>query len=534
MSTRPVLFQVVDTGLRPGLENHALDRAWLRTHARGSHIPVLRFHRSLPTASLGRFQAAGRELRLDVCARRGIEVARRLSGGGALYLDPQQLGFSVIAPAAALRGIDSLTVALAVTGSAIAEALTSLGIRARFKQPNDLEIDGRKIASVFAACEAGAWLLQGTVLLGVDVKSMLEALKVPTEKLSRDGLAAARDRLTTVEDQLGTVPALEVLRGQVRDALARAFGWRPDDEVTTLSAPVPARLVEHERRAARLVDWSAPQAGAVEVLWKIESRTVRLRAQVDADGPRLRTVEVAADVHARPPTLFETIARRLSDCPVDVGVRRVAAFLHGSGAEAAGVDAQAIARLAALALDVRRFQGAAALSDAQANAVMIHSPDGTPACAILERATVMLVPYCAKPVWCKWRHRDGCPECGQCEVGEAYRLARERGMRVITITRYEHLVETLAQLQRDGSAYVGMCCSHFYLKRHRAFAEAGLPAVLMDVSGANCYELHQEAEAYAGRFQAQARLDLPLLANVMRFVPRRKPGGPASDQGKRG
>ena len=76
MSTRPVLFQVVDTGLRPGLENRALDRAWLRTHARGSHIPVLRFHRSLPTASLGRFQAAGRELRLDVCARRGIEVAR--------------------------------------------------------------------------------------------------------------------------------------------------------------------------------------------------------------------------------------------------------------------------------------------------------------------------------------------------------------------------------------------------------------------------------------------------------------------------
>ncbi len=134
----------------------------------------------------------------------------------------------------------------------------------------------------------------------------------------------------------------------------------------------------------------------------------------------------------------------------------------------------------------------------------------------------MLLPYCAKPPSCTWRHRDGCSECGLCEVGTAYALARKRNMEVITVTNYEHLVTTLAALKRRGvKAYVGVCCSNFFIKRYSAFAEAGMPALLLDLSGSNCYELQQEAQAYAGTFQAQAKLDATLLARVMKFVPRR-------------
>ncbi len=138
----------------------------------------------------------------------------------------------------------------------------------------------------------------------------------------------------------------------------------------------------------------------------------------------------------------------------------------------------------------------------------------------------MLIPYCAKPVWCHWRESEECPECGLCEVGEAYRLARERNMQAITITKYEHLVSTLSTMKQQGAkAYVGMCCSNFFIKRHQAFRDAGIPAVLMDIGGANCYELKEESLAYAGQFQAQAELDAPLLQQVMKFVP-----GPAVKQ----
>jgi lipoate-protein ligase A len=101
-------------------------------------------------------------------------------------------------------------------------------------------------------------------------------------------------------------------------------------------------------------------------------------------------------------------------------------------------------------------------------------------------------------------------------VGEAYALARECGLRVHTITSYEHLRETLTRLADDGvAAYVGMCCQHFYIKRTRAFEDAGMAAVLLDISGSNCYELRQEEAAYTGRFTAQARIDVAVLRNVL-------------------
>jgi len=46
-----------------------------------------------------------------------------------------------------------------------------------------------------------------------------------------------------------------------------------------------------------------------------------------------------------------------------------------------------------------------------------------------------------------------------------------------------------------------------------------MPALLMDISGANCYELQQEDQAYAGKFSAQATLDGALLQKVMQYVP---------------
>jgi lipoate-protein ligase A len=143
---------------------------------------------------------------------------------------------------------------------------------------------------------------------------------------------------------------------------------------------------------------------------------------------------------------------------------------------------------------------------------------------ILHAASVLLVPYCAKPPQCPWRHRDGCGECGDCEVGEAYRLGRERGMRVVSITDFEHLRATLAALKRAGvTACIGMCCQQFFIKRHHAFADAGIPMLLLDINATTCYELGQEEQAYAGRFEAQARLDPELLTQVLRQVP----AGPA-------
>lgn len=508
----------VDSGLRSGALNNAFDREWLRLAARGGRGSLLRFHRSLPTASVGRHQALERELRVDYCRRRGLGIVRRPSGGGALYLDPGCLCFSLIlAGEASLPG--GLREILGRAAGGVGEGLRRLGLECAFKAPNDLEVAGRKIASVFAAAEGGAWLVQGTVLVQADVRAMLEALRVPTEKLSPDGLAAARERLATLAQCLGREPAPEQVRACLEQGLASAFGLRFQRDDEAMDAGFGDDPEAQEAAFARALEWGGGAQVLLEAVWKGSGATLRARGDFASGGGRFRRVELSGDLHLAPAGWLAALQAELAGLPTGLARRAVEDYCRRQPPDAVGAGAEDFARVVELLAEKHAATARLGLSEAQANALMLYGDQGGPR-EVLAQATVMLVPYCAKPAWCKWRHRDGCSECGLCEVGEAYRLARERGMEVTTVTRYEHLVATLADLRgRRVPAYVGMCCSNFFIKRQRAFREAGIPALLMDISGANCYELKQEDQAYAGTFSAEAKLDLEVLRRVMRFVP---------------
>jgi lipoate-protein ligase A len=499
---------VWDSGLNRGGWNTAFDHRWLALHTKGRRPDLLRFHRSLPTASLGRYQAADRELRLDYCRDRGIEVVRRTSGGGALYLDPGQQGLSlIITRPAAWTGM-SIAGLLEKFCAALAGGLVRLGVDTAFKPPNDLEVDGRKLASAFLAVEGGSLLFHATVLLSVDVKTMLETLRAPTEKLTVTGLESARERLATLGECLGHLPESPRLREALRQGLeeglemvfsrnlARDETICPDDPECTGFPPL----------VADAIDWSNSSGRPLEALWRTPGGTLRARFHPDAGETLLQRAEFAGDVHLAPPDLFHRLGAALAGIEIARVDTVVRAFFEHRPVDMPGFTVEDIRRLAELVLDKLALRQNLGLGADQANGLMVFSRENEPAAAILERADTMLVPYCAK--------------CGECEVGDAYRLARERNLQVTTIVNYEHLVATLREMKARGSrGYVGMCCSQFFVKRHQAFREAELPAVLLDISGANCYELKQENLAYAGQFHAEARLDTDALRKVMKRVP---------------
>lgn len=512
-------LRVIDSGLGGGRANNMLDSDELARHVRGVAADRLRFYRNLPTASIGRHQVIDRELRIDHCHANGITLVRRPTGGGAVYLDPGQLCYSLLVRRPAeWRGF-TLERLLAQFCETLGDALRRLGVAARYKYPNDLEIDGRKIATAFAYGEAQSILLQAVLLLDVDIRSMLEALRVPTEKLSPDGLGAARQRLITLRECLGALPDMARLQAAIVEGLATLPGLRFATRIEAAALPDAVRAA---RPDPYRLDWRDTERDAIEALCKGAAATLRARAEFDA-GERLVAIEFGGDVHVRPADLFERLQRGLQGVAATQLEQRASELLAACAVDPLGFDAGDIARLLHLLLEKLSLRGCG-FSARQLNALMPYAPHGERLRQLLDDASVMLVPYCAKPPWCEWRTRDACPECGGCEVGDAYGMARERGMEVITITHYEHLVATLAEMKARGvQAYLGMCCSSFFIKRQRAFAEAGMGALLMDISGANCYELKQEEDAYAGRFEAQAQLDTALLQQVIRFVPRRAP-----------
>jgi lipoate-protein ligase A len=510
-------IQIWNSGLADGSWNVSFDLAWLALHAKGDRPGLLRFHRSRPTASIGRHQALGREIRLGHCRQHDIETVRRTSGGGALYLDENQQGVSLIFRRPTDWSGLRLAQILARFCAALADGLAHLGIQAHFKAPNDLEIDGRKLASAFVAIQGDSLLLHATLLCDADIKAMLETLRVPTEKLTVTGLESARQRLVTLREVLGEVPPDTVLQQALRQGLENAFnvGW--------VDARKPNAIDENRVSPAlspACIDWSDDDT-ALEALHKTPGGVLRVHFWPDAKEKIIARLQFAGDLNLHPSDVLERLQRALTGLPLAQAEPTIRAFFAENVCDLAGFAVDDICHLLQLALNKLYQQREMGLSTAQANSLMVLANGiESDAPAILAQASVMLLPYCAKPAWCKWRHQDDCVECGKCEVGDAYRLARERNMQVTTITHYEHLTATLAEMKNKGvEAYVGACCSQFFIKRHHAFREAGMAAVLMDISGANCYELKQEETAYAGRFEAEARLDADMLAKVMQHVP---------------
>lgn len=503
----------VEAAAVPAADGFGRDIARLRRHAEGrDEGPSLRLWRSRPAVAIGRDQALAREVRLSHCRAAGITVVRRPTGGGALWLDPEQVCLSLVVEAARLGPTPAAR--LADAAGLIGEGLSRLGVATAFRAPNDLEVvGGAKIASVFLAEEGAAALIFATVLVDFDIRSAMTALLVPTEKLTVTGLEHARERVTTLRQCLP-----DLGRGEIEAALVAAvtegLGARPvpDSDPEARVAPLDD-LLDHED------PWGAPLAAGFETEDKTGAATLRLRLETDPAGGAVTAARFATDAAFAPADLAGRIASALAGAAVAEVPARMASVADLAADAAVGFTGADLVRLAGRAVAKARLGARVGLDAAQTSGLMLAGA-GDDAAEALGRATVMLVPYCAKPAWCALRPTPDCIDCGHCEVGDAYRLARERGLEVTTITNFEHLSETLAEMRARGvSAYVGMCCSDFFLKRHAAFREAGMDAVLMDIVGATCYELNEEHLAYAGAFKAEASLDLDALEKVMALVP---------------
>ena len=507
---------VIDTGLRCGAENIRLDRQQWRA-AQDADTPVchVRFHRYLPSVSLGASETAGDAVRAGYCREHGIDTVRRVSGGGAVYLDANQLCWTLTLSHPIAWGEARLAQWLARLGEATARGLRAAGIDAGFVALNDIEVQGRKLASGFMALSESALLFQGGILFDLDTETMMRALRMPTEKLTPEGVRSARHRFTTLRDG-GVGPEYEVIEKYLLGAWAEQLGIVFDRSLEL--APTPGNEAIDPSVPAVAEDSLANSWHQARV--KTPGGVLAVRLCLSDGGDGLRQIEFAGGVQVYPMNLFTLLSTWLAMTPVAWLDERFDDFFRAYPHDLLGFSVEDLRQGMHLALDRYAQQAQFALTPEQANTLMVHAPAPYSAADVVRAASVMLVPYCAKPSWCKWRQRDGCPDCGLCGVGEAYRLARERGMRVVTITHFEHLQQTLAELRaRDTRAYIGMCCRHFYLKREYAFREAGIPAVLMDITGSNCYELQQEDLAYAGKFQAQAYLDLEVLRKIMRRVP---------------
>lgn len=302
--------RVIDTGIRGARENVAFDQALIEARNAGRIRDTIRFLRFRPSALVGLHQILAHEVRLDYCKRAGIEVGRRITGGGGLYLDEGQIGWELVMDRRRLGTTDLAEIASRICRAA-ASGLQRLGIPAEFRPRNDIEVDGRKISGTGGFFDGATLFYQGTLLIEFDPARMIEVLKVPVEKLAKRDLDDARRRVITVREVLGRTPSLEevyeAMLAGFRDELGMTPHW---DCASQYEESLAAALYEREfgtEDFVHLVD--APEADASLVSATLVRRGGTLRADVRLEGPalgRIREVLLTGDFFVTPPrTIFD-------------------------------------------------------------------------------------------------------------------------------------------------------------------------------------------------------------------------------------
>jgi len=197
----------------------AIDEALLKLNAGCKSPNTIRFWRWQPsTVSIGCFQSVEREVDLEVARRYGVDVVRRITGGGAVFHDHDgELTYSVVCRQGDVP--DDIIESYMLICGGLVRGFGNLGFRAEFKPVNDVHANGKKISGSAQTRRWGSVLQHGTVLISPDIRKMFELLKVSREKISDKFIASVYERVTTVEREIGRKPTFE----EVREAMIAGF-----------------------------------------------------------------------------------------------------------------------------------------------------------------------------------------------------------------------------------------------------------------------------------------------------------------------
>ena len=211
--------------------NLAVER-YLTLHA-GAGECILYLWQNRDTVVIGRNQNAWKECRVSLLEEEGGTLARRGSGGGAVFHDGGNLNFSF----AVQKGDYDVPRQLSV----IAAACRSLGIDAAVSGRNDLTAEGRKFSGNAFLETRGQCCHHGTILIAADTDRMSRYLTVSREKLTANSVVSVHSR---VGNLAALCPGLtpDRMRAALKEAFSAVYGL----PVTTLS---PEALDEAELQA---------------------------------------------------------------------------------------------------------------------------------------------------------------------------------------------------------------------------------------------------------------------------------------------
>ena len=223
-------WEIIHPGPLPTRVNVALDELMLDQVAAGTRGPTLRFWEWEDKATvIGSYQSYVNEVEPEGVEKYGIQVVRRISGGGAMFMEGGNcITYSLYVPGSLVAGL-SYEDSYAYLDQWVLAALARHGVNAWYVPINDITSDGGKIGGAAQKRRKGVVLHHATMSYDIDADKMMEVLRVGKVKLASKGLRSAKRRVDPLRRQTGAP------RGEIIETMISEFTNRYGAEMAELT-----------------------------------------------------------------------------------------------------------------------------------------------------------------------------------------------------------------------------------------------------------------------------------------------------------
>lgn len=252
------------------------------------------------TVVIGRNQNAWAECRTSLLEQEDGKLARRLSGGGAVFHDLGNLNFTFL--------VCDEDYDLDRQFEVIRVACENLGIPVEKSGRNDLLADGKKFSGNAFYHSRGHAYHHGTLLVSADMEKLSRYLTPPKAKLEAKGVSSVRSRVTNLIDLCPGL-TIEQLKEQMQKAFEAVYGL--EAEALRLDN---AAFAEIRESAQRLSHWQWCYGPKLPFSFACEARFSwgSIRVQLQVEGGHITTANVFSD--AMEWELADTVSQALTGC----------------------------------------------------------------------------------------------------------------------------------------------------------------------------------------------------------------------------
>lgn len=216
-------WRLLQTGAKDAFTNMAIDEAIAKLYSR-TGIPTVRVYSWEPAAiSIGYFQSLSEEVDTQKCQELGVDVVRRITGGGAVFHD-KELTYSFVCSEESGIVAKNILESYRKICNSLVLGFGHLDLQAGFVPLNDIVVNGKKISGNAQTRRERNLLQHGTILMEVDVEKMFSMLLVPNEKLKGKIIEDVKQRVTSIEKELGKKISFQEVASAMKKGFEENFG----------------------------------------------------------------------------------------------------------------------------------------------------------------------------------------------------------------------------------------------------------------------------------------------------------------------